>query len=817
MKNEEFKAGFMKDKQEDLAFLKQIDYDSIKSKVESAIHSGNTARMLETKVQIASSYDSGVRKDRKSQISVPFIDEEIAGFVRKYLDITNPLDQEIKKRAKKSETIFREAYSSPAPDIATLRQSSEEYSVFQGKAEGLDEAILKYSGFSKELRKVEQQVDDCVQEYRSINSAGMLKKIKQDAGFLKKTIAEITQKHAIPGNAAYNYRNKNLEKIEAELERFAKDDFAEKRKNAEHEMKITGDFIELLACAAGKEKYAVLEEISRQKFSDYKPFEATVYLGDSAKDHSALVRELSSDAADCALRYQADEVQKLNKTVADTLANSRNIDELKAQKIRISNEYSGKADVLRQLSGQDALKQALISGTASIDGLVKEKNDAAERERQQELAKKKIQVESEERLKRDENEKKYNLSKKEEENRALTGRVEGLEKDKKYLESENRKQEETISTLKESMSKLAPLIHDGHNASQAQQSQINKQLSSMETALQSANLPKLYQEVQDLRKLFDQRYAQGTDQTKVKSMIDSAVKTIDDKLNKMYEQMQQKKDSPAAATESSIKAIDSKLSSIYEQVQKKDQPSAALIDNAMKTIDGKLDKIYSQMQKKEEQAARKDSPQSEMTSKCAMAEQMGALNATRRLPYAANIPKEAAEPKRLSYTVPANPTNEEMRPKAIENSQPQIHIGTYIGTMNANNVSFGQAAPAVQRQEAGTFDLAYELQGRHLPKNTALNNVVRRITGNENMNMAERLLSIEDYICQDTPAVNDHKDLGWLKWFREKCVDEINFGIVGDFIRNHGFVKEQFYGVIKNVIDPYIAKCEKALSAVSIH
>lgn len=415
MKNEKFVPDFVREKQEDLEFLKKVDYDSIKCKVDSAISSGNTARMIETKAQIAGSYDEKMLKDRKSQVSLPFMDEEIAEFVSRYLGIIIPLDKEIKGRAKKSETIFREAYGLKTPDIATLRQSSEEYAVFEGKAQGLDGLILKYSRFSADLRKIEQQVDGCVQEYRNINSTGMLKKIKQDAGFLKKSLTEVIQKHAIPGNAAYNYHNKPLEQIEPELERFEKDDFVGKRKDAEREMKIAGDFIELLACATGKEKYAVLEEISSQIFSDFRPFEATVYLGDVAKDHAALARQLNADAADNARRYQADEVQNLNRAVADSLAKSKNVDELKAQKIRISNEYSGKADVLHQLSGQDSLRQTLSSGLSSIDKLVKEKNDAAEREKMQELAKAKIKIESDERLKREEHDKKYNFSKKEEE------------------------------------------------------------------------------------------------------------------------------------------------------------------------------------------------------------------------------------------------------------------------------------------------------------------------------------------------------------------------------------------------------------------
>ncbi|MBW2986603.1 hypothetical protein KY333_04505, partial [Candidatus Woesearchaeota archaeon] len=284
------KAAWVQEKVKDLEYLESIDYANLNKLVDDAYASGSAKKIVEAHWEIKK-YAPGILKDRSSQIPLKQVDTEIDRLVSTYADIKTRLDKKIITHKAARQNQFHKNYDSNTPNITTLRQISEDYASFQGTIPNLDETILQYAGFDQAWTAVESRVGKATKAYISIKNNKGIKKIQEEIKTCK-TALDKTQKQApkkfLRGiHKAYRYQNAKLVQLDAEVQRFEKEDFAKRRTSAERKIAIASDFINFLQEVDLNDIAPVLREYTQQDFAfDFNGVKNTLYFGSLPQDYA---------------------------------------------------------------------------------------------------------------------------------------------------------------------------------------------------------------------------------------------------------------------------------------------------------------------------------------------------------------------------------------------------------------------------------------------------------------------------------------------------------------------------------------------------
>lgn len=857
-----YRAGFLKEKKEDIDFLQGIDYKVLQKKVERAIASGSAQQIHETVAEI-DSYDDRINKKR-STVPVPHLDQAIQACVDKYNAIQANLREGIEGYLQNAKDTFNKEYNAKSPNITRLRKIGEDYSTFEGNIPGLDETILQYSGFSKALRSIETEISCIVEEYKNVSTKKQLQAVEQNVLQSGKKIEKIKGKAPRTGifglggvHKAYDYRNDALSRLALETIRFEKESFAKKRQQAKKEIDEANDFIDYIQCANDAEIFTVFEEYAKLAFSDINSFTGTIYFGEVAKDHSTNVRNLRKLAREYAVACKEKSIEGLNESVDRILSDTKKHAEyFQNQHTIIEREYKKKSSILGRIIGSDKLEgdsfeDAINANLVRINQRITSLERKAEREleskrereiaqanesrlklTQQELAKK----EKEYRSRQKESEKKLEeLSK---EKSSIARRLEEAEQKRKYLQqrvgqlnqqytqlqgkidqsSRTLAQELTarfrkeLEDVKKTYSDTDQSKKKDYAALKSQLDQLTSGIGAMEQNIQSVSTEsaeKINQAYQDLRKEI----------TKKPNLTEAQ---LQDKLKPLYAKMDQVTDLNKAEKKSILLEIYDRLFGKKEEKnEQSEKPNKSSEDN----ID--LHQILQKKREKQKNSAfaAPSNPVKKQGNIC-----LSEIRKQKERIMQRKVDLQELRDKKKQTRTVANLSGSRIDPpvdismlRERKNSiqvKSNINVEEIKKARNQNKVkvsaSFDVTIPSSEerRNEARqeSFDLIGELENMPYPEDNLLYHARQRLVdGDGLLGLAARIQSLGDLINKDAEPVKGHFDLEWVKELRSKLVEEIKYGIVGYHADNNGLKRNQYFELIANSIDPYIAKCEAAL------
>lgn len=435
------KAGWVQEKAKDLEYLESIDYARLNKLVDAAAASGSARKIVEAHWELKK-YESAVLKDRSSQIPLAQADEKIESLVIKYNAIAEKDLHNIKTNEKAKKNKFHSNYNSKTPNIEELMSISKDYSFYKQVLKEPDATIMKYYDFSLNIRTIENEIKNIVSDYQNIQNnselAGIKSRIEKYKDAIQKSRKKAPRKLLKGIHKAYNYENKDLEKLAKEIPRFEKEDFAKKRYILKNMKNIASDFYELFNKTDADSAVQILKEYLNANLSfDLSGLTNTVYFDNLPKEYLKAIRQAKKSAkekADC-LDEELEKQIKVDVTLS--ILNNAEIDSLQDISKRIKEDYSEPIEIIQKLIGtsrlQNQLDNTIKQITKKINGInmqTKTNKIIAEHKKTVERYKQEINKEKELRIKKEkEIEKRINEIEKENKNLNLI-----LEKEKKQKE-----------------------------------------------------------------------------------------------------------------------------------------------------------------------------------------------------------------------------------------------------------------------------------------------------------------------------------------------------------------------------------------------
>ena len=736
---------------------------------------------------------------------------------------------------------------------------------YSGFSKALRSVETEISGTVEEYKNAvnKKQIPSIVEEYKNITTKKQLQAVEQRIRQSGKKIEKIKSnapKKGIFGlggiHKAYNYRNDTLARLSLETIRFEKEGFAKKRQQAKKEIAVAEDFIDFLQCANDEEVFTVFEDYAKLAFSDVSSFVGTIYFSEVAKDHSANLRNLRKIAREQALECKEKSIEGLNEQV-DRILNdtAQPIEYFQNQQTIIGREYRKKSSILGKIIGSDRLEgdsfdDAIQSNLARIDQRIASIHKRSAREEELRLKAEKIRSNAKLRKAKDEFAKKeqtYQRQQKEsqkkieeiaKEKSTIARRLEENEKKRKDLQgrvgqlnqqytqlqgkidqsSRTLAQELTaqfrkeLEDVKKAYSDTDQTKKKDYAVLKAQLDQLTNGIGAMEQNIQSVSTEsaeKINHAYQDLKKEIAKKpnlseaqlqqklkplYAkmdQVTDMTKAEKK--SILLEIYDRL---FGKKEEKKEQPEKPNKSSEDKID--LQQILQQKHEKQKNSSY---TAPSTPVKKQGNIYlSDIRKQKERVLQRKVDLQELRNKKYQTRPVANLSDSRIDPP---VDISMLRERKNNIQVKSNIDVEEI--KRARNQNKVKVSASFDVTIPSSEDRMDEA-----RQES--FDLIGELENMPYPEDNLLFHARRMIVdGNGLPGLAARIRSLGDLINKDAEPVKGHFDIEWLKELRSKLVEEIKYGIIGHHADNNGLKRNQYFELIANSIDPYIAKCEAAL------
>ena len=531
-----FNATFIQEKRKDLEFLESVDYERLDRIVDSAIQSRKGRDLAKAKQQI-DNYCSRILRDRSTQIPVKNIDDEINRHVSRYQNIRARIDTGVQHHRETRESQFKSNYGSKTPDIALLRNISDDYADLQSCTQNLDETIMKYAGFSSRWTRVEKEVGKIIIDYQNITSNTQAAGIRKRVQKCKKTLQEIEKdspRKLFRGvHKAYLYRNKTLDNLEAEIPRFEKENFAKKKNRSQTQIAKAKDFIELLQNVKNEDVYTVLEEFSKHSFeTELSEVAGTIYFGNLAREHTTITNRIKSAARRHAREYQ-EEFKKMLQThqLFDVVDNQSTTD-LKEQGRILREEYGGIANVLYQITGDDTAKKELDVSLQYVSDKITEiqQLNTARKEAAEELARAKDQLEEAKNALEKEKQSYHAKEKQKQEE------IKKLEKEKETIASSLEAEKKTRSDLQKKVDGVL-----GRFNSLTQQIELSNQTLAQEISTQVdqklQRVEKRIKEDSEKRAIIPVKTSQKKRRTKRKQAVQSDVFDFD--LNELIQEKEE--------------------------------------------------------------------------------------------------------------------------------------------------------------------------------------------------------------------------------------------------------------------------------------
>ena len=838
-----YRAGFLKEKKEDIDFLQGIDYKALQKKVDRAIASGSAQQIHEVVAEI-DSYDDQVNRERSS-VPVPHLDQKIKACVEKYTAVQESLREGIEGYLKTTTAVFNKEYNAKSPNIAKLRNISEDYSTFEGKACNLNDLILQYAGFSKTLKTVETEISSSVADYKNVAGKKQLQAVDSRIKQSRKKIEKIKSKAPKKGifglggiHKAYDYRNGVLERLSLEMTRFEKEDFAKRRKHAKKDIAVAEDFMDFLQCANDEEIFTIFEDYAKLSFSDVSSFVGTIYFSEVAKNHSTNLRNLRKLAREQALECKEKSIESLNAEVDRILNDTEQpVEYFQNQQTIIEREYKKKSSILGRVVGRDKLEgdsfdDAIDANLGRINSRIASIQQRTAKEEELRLKAEKIRSNSKLRKAKDEFAKK--------------------EQTYQRQQKENQKKIEEIAKEKSAIARRLEENEKKRKNLQGRVSQLNQQYTQLQGKIDQSSrtlaqelTTQFRKELEDVKKAYS-----DTDQSKKKDY--AALKAKLDQLTNGIGAMEQNIQS--VSTESAEK-INQAYQDLRKEIAKKPNLSEKQLQDKLKPLYAKMDQvtdmtkaekksilleIYDRLFGKKEDKKEQSEKSANKSSISAVKDEITKEDVTKAISDYAGSSASESEEIILPFTVPRQEKEEDViLPFALQKKEDELTLPfavskkenlsfslQYTKPENRMNMSQDEDTISVNleiktnkgkkteeaKRPQEMYDFVGALEQMPFPSDNHLYSVRKRIVDGDGFSgLTERIESLSDLFSQNSPLIETSYDVDWLKDFRKKLVNEINFGLIDLLADKKKLDKSKFNDLISDSIDPYIAKCEAAL------
>jgi len=433
-------------------------------------------------------------------------------------------------------------------------------------------------------------------------------------------------------------------------------------------------------------------------------------------------------------------------------------------------------------------------------------------------------------------------------------------------QKENQKKIEEIAKEKSAIARRLEENEKKRKNLQGRVSQLNQQYTQLQGKIDQSSrtlaqelTTQFRKELEDVKKAYS-----DTDQSKKKDY--AALKAKLDQLTNGIGAMEQNIQS--VSTESAEK-INQAYQDLRKEIAKKPNLSEKQLQDKLKPLYAKMDQvtdmtkaekksilleIYDRLFGKKEDKKEQSEKSANKSSISAVKDEITKEDVTKAISdYAGSsaseseeiilpftVPRQEKEEIILPFTVPRQEKEEDViLPFALQKKEDELTLPfavskkenlsfslQYTKPENRMNMSQDEDTISVNleiktnkgkkteeaKRPQEMYDFVGALEQMPFPSDNHLYSVRKRIVDGDGFSgLTERIESLSDLFSQNSPLIETSYDVDWLKDFRKKLVNEINFGLIDLLADKKKLDKSKFNDLISDSIDPYIAKCEAAL------